>query len=124
MIAYNTNRDTSDRRATIFVGTDPRAAEPSPIQLVNSSTRPGQRRDPIRRTRESPMLRDGMAERLADIEGLPVLVRVLVQDVPAEMRSDLGTDANLQVLLATTLYKAIERMRGSPLRPVASSTQP
>jgi len=70
------------------------------------------------------MLRDGIAERLADIEGLPVLVRVLVQDVPAEMRSDLVTDADLQLLLSTTLDKAIERMRGSPLRCDASSTQP
>jgi len=70
------------------------------------------------------MLRDGIAERLADIEGLPVLVRVLVQDVPAEMRSDLVTDADLRLLLATTLDKAIERMRGSPLRRDASSTQP
>jgi hypothetical protein len=69
------------------------------------------------------MLRDGMAERLADIEGLPVLVRVLVQDVPAEMRSDLVTDADVQ-LLSTTLDKAIERMRGSSLRRDASSKQP
>ena len=64
------------------------------------------------------MLPDGMAERLADIEGLPVLVRVLVQDVPAEMRSDMHS------LLSTTLEKAIERMRGSPLRRDASSKQP
>jgi hypothetical protein len=64
-----------------------------------------------------------MAERLADIEGLPVLVRVLVQDVPAEMRSDLVTDADVQ-LLSTTLDKAIERMRGSSLRRDASSKQP
>jgi len=64
------------------------------------------------------MLRDGMAERLADIEGLPVLVRVLVQDVPAAMRSDVHS------LRSTTLKKAIERMRGSPLRRDASSTQP
>ena len=64
------------------------------------------------------MLPDGMAERLADIEGLPVLVRVLVQDVPAEMRSDV------QSLLSTTLEKAIERMRGSPLRRDAASKQP
>ena len=70
------------------------------------------------------MLRDGMAERLADIEGLPVLVRVLVQDVPAEMRSDLVTDADVQLLLSTTLDKAIERMRGSSLRRDASSKQP
>ena len=64
------------------------------------------------------MLPDGMAERLADIEGLPVLVRVLVQDVPAEMRSDMHS------LLSTTLEKAIERMQGSPLRRDASSKQP
>jgi DNA-binding response OmpR family regulator len=64
------------------------------------------------------MLPDGMAERLADIEGLPVLVRVLVQDVPAEMRSDMHS------LLSTTLEKAIERMRGSPLRRDAASKQP
>jgi hypothetical protein len=64
-----------------------------------------------------------MVERLADIEGLPVLVRVLVQDVPAEMRSDLVTDADVQ-LLSTTLDKAIERMRGSSLRRDASSKQP
>src|SRR6267142_6645632 len=124
MIAYNTNRDTSYRRATTFVGTDPRAVEPSPIQLVNSSTRPGQHRDPIRRTRVSPMLRNGMAERLADIEGLPVLVRVLVQDVPAEMRSDLATDADIHSLLSSTLEKVVERMRGSPLRRDEPSKQP
>ena len=70
------------------------------------------------------MLRDGMAERLADIEGLPVLVRVLVQDVPAEMRPDLITDADVHSLLSTTLEKAIERMRGSPLRRDAHSKQP
>ena len=65
-----------------------------------------------------------MAERLADIEGLPVLVRVLVQDVPAEMRPDLVTDADVHSLLSTTLEKAIERMRGSPLRGDAPSKQP
>ena len=65
-----------------------------------------------------------MAERLADIEGLPVLVRVLVQDVPAEMRPDLVTDADVHSLLSTTLEKAIERMRGSPLRRDAPSKQP
>ena len=116
MRAYNTNREISDRRASAFVGTDSAAAESSPIQLVNSSTRPGQHRNPVWRTPESPMLRNGMAELLADIEGLPVLVRLLVQDVPAEMRSDLVTDADVHSLLSTTLEKVIERMRGSPLR--------
>ena len=70
------------------------------------------------------MLWDGMAERLADIEGLPVLVRVLVHDIPAEMRSDLITDADVHSLLSTILEKAIERMRASPLRRDASPKQP
>ena len=120
MRAYNTNRDTSDRRASAFVGADSRAAEPSPMLLLNSSTRPGQHRSLVRRTREPPMLRNGTAELLADIEGLPVLVRVLVQDVPAEMRSD----ADIHSLLSSTLEKVVERMRGSPLRRDDPSQQP
>jgi DNA-binding winged helix-turn-helix (wHTH) protein len=69
------------------------------------------------------MLRNGAAELLADIEGLPVLVRLLVQDVPAEMRSDPVMDADVHSLLSATLEKAIERMRGSPLRHDAISEQ-
>jgi len=65
-----------------------------------------------------------MAELLADIEGLPVLVRLLVQDVPAEMRSDLATDADIHSLLSSTLEKVVERMRGSPLRRDEPSKQP
>src|SRR5712671_4212222 len=106
MRAYNTNRDTSDRMASAFVGTDSRTAEPRSIHLLNSSTRPGQHRSPVRRMREPPMLRNGMAELLADIEGLPVLVRLLVQDVPAEMRSD----ADIHSLLSSTLEKAVEKV--------------
>jgi DNA-binding response OmpR family regulator len=70
------------------------------------------------------MLRNGTAELLADIEGLPVLVRLLVQDVPAEMRADLVTDADVHSLLSTTLEKVVERMCGSPLRRDDPSKQP
>jgi DNA-binding response OmpR family regulator len=70
------------------------------------------------------MLRNGTAELLADIEGLPVLVRLLVQDVPAEMRSDLVTDADIHSRLSSTLEKMVERMRGSPLRRDDPSKQP
>jgi hypothetical protein len=69
-------------------------------------------------------LPNGTAEVLADIEGLPVLVRLLVQDVPAEMRPDLVTDADIHSLLSRTLEKAVERMRGSPLRRDDPSKQP
>ena len=94
------------------------------MHVLNSSTRPGQQRSLVRRTRESPALPNGTAEVLADIEGLPVLVRLLVQDVPAEMRSDLVTDADIHSLLSRTLEKAVERMRGSPLRRDDPSKQP
>jgi DNA-binding response OmpR family regulator len=66
------------------------------------------------------MLRNGTAEFLADIEGLPVLVRLLVQDVPTEMRSDADIDS----LLSSTLEKVVERMRGSPLRRDDPAKQP
>ena len=65
-----------------------------------------------------------MAELLADIEGLPVLVRLVIQDAPAEMRSDFAPDADVHSLLSTTLEKAVERMRGSPLRRDDPSKQP
>jgi DNA-binding winged helix-turn-helix (wHTH) protein len=123
MRANNTNYDMLDRNGTAFANTKSRADAPRPMQL-NSSTRPGQHRNPVRRTRETTVLRNGTAEVLADIEGLPVLVRLLVRDVPAEMRSDLATNADIHSLLSATLEKMIERMRGSPLGHEASSKQP
>ena len=121
MIAYNTNRDTSDGKASVFVSTDSRTADKRSTRLANSSNK---HRNLVRRTRESPTLPNGTAEVLADIEGLPVLVRLLVQDVPAEMRSNLVTDADIHSLLSRTLEKAVERMRGSPLRRDDPSKQP
>lgn len=91
------------------------------MQLLNSSTRQGQQRTVVRR---APMLRNGMAELLADIEGSPVLVRLLVQDVPAEMQRDLVTNSDIHSLLTSTLKTAIERMRGSPLGRDTPSKQP
>ena len=61
--------------------------------------------------------RDEMAEFLVDVDGLPVLVRLLVKDVPAEMQSNLGSnDADVHALLSRALEKAVDRMRGSSLR--------
>jgi DNA-binding winged helix-turn-helix (wHTH) protein len=71
------------------------------------------------------MLPIGKAELLADIEGLPVLVRLLVQDVPAEMQSHSvyeGADVNPR--LSSTLEKMVERMGGFPLRRDDPSKQP
>jgi DNA-binding response OmpR family regulator len=124
MRAYNSRCDTPNQMESAFVDADSRISEPRPVQLLNSSTRPGQHRSLARRTREPPMLRNGMAELLVDIEGLPILVRFLVQNVHAEARSDLVKDADIHSLLASTLEKMVERMRGSPLRRDAPSKQP
>jgi hypothetical protein len=62
-------------------------------------------------------LRNGAAELLADIDGLPVLFRFLVQDLPAEMQSDfVSKDADIYSFLSSALEKMVDRMGGSPLR--------
>ena len=118
MRTHNTSRHTGDRMESAFLHTDSRTLELRSIQLLNSSARAAQHRSSIRRTREPPVLPNGKAELLADIEGLPVLVRLLVQNVPAEMQSDAlygGDDINLR--LSSALERMVERMHGSPLRP-------
>jgi len=70
-------------------------------------------------------LRNGMAELLADIDGLPILLRFCVHDVPAEMRSEfVSGDADIYSLLSSTLEKMVDRMRGSPLRIEDSAKRP
>jgi len=66
-----------------------------------------------------------MAELVADIDGLPVLVRLLFKDIPAEMQSDLvSAGADIHSLLSSTLEKMVDRMRGSSLRRDAPSKLP
>jgi DNA-binding response OmpR family regulator len=66
-----------------------------------------------------------MAELLTDIDGLPVLVRLLIKDIPAELQSNFVSRGNdIQSLLSTTLEKMVDRMRGSSLRSDAPSKPP
>jgi DNA-binding winged helix-turn-helix (wHTH) protein len=68
--------------------------------------------------------RNETVEILADIEGLPVLVRVLLKDIPTGMQADFaskGTD--IHSLLSSTLEKMVDRMRGSSLRSAAPSNR-
>jgi DNA-binding winged helix-turn-helix (wHTH) protein len=59
-------------------------------------------------------LRDGIAEILADIDGLPVLLRILVKDAPAQIQSDFESkDADIHSLLSSILEKMVDRMSGS-----------
>jgi DNA-binding response OmpR family regulator len=63
-----------------------------------------------------------MAELVADIDGLPILVRLLV---PAEMSSDFAAkDADIHSRLSSILERIVNRMGGSPLRSDARSRQP
>jgi DNA-binding response OmpR family regulator len=72
-----------------------------------------------------PALRDEMAELLIDVDGLPVLVRLLVQNVPAEMRSRfISKDADIHALLSRVLEQAVDRMRGSSPRNDDASNRP
>jgi DNA-binding winged helix-turn-helix (wHTH) protein len=64
-------------------------------------------------------------EVLADIDGMPILVRFLVGDIPAEMQSDfVPTGVDLRSLLSSTFEKMVDRMRGSSLRSDGPSKLP
>ena len=118
----NTNIATADRVGPAFVGSDSRASRPIPMRLLNSSSK-GRQVIPTRQ--EPPMVRGEAAEILADIDGLPILVRFLVQDAPAELRSGaVAGDADIHSLLSSTLEKVVDRMRGSPLRRDDPKRQP
>jgi DNA-binding response OmpR family regulator len=127
MRAYNTNRDTPYRIDPEFVGTDSRTSEPrsASIRLLTSSTRHGQHRSVVRAMQTPPVLQNEMAEFLADIDGIPILVRFLVKDMSAKMHSDfVSKGADIHSLLASTLEKLVNRMRGSSPRSDDLSKQP
>jgi DNA-binding winged helix-turn-helix (wHTH) protein len=127
MRAYNTNRRTPDRAESAFVGTDSKTSEPrlASVHLLNSATGPGQPRSAVRSSRMPPTLRNEMAELLVDVDGLPVLVRLLVTDAPAEMQSgSVSKDADIHALLSRALEGVVDRIRESSLRNGDASKQP
>src|SRR6202166_4689351 len=110
----NNPRVIPDRTASAFVSPASISAEPRSTYLLNSSTRTRQDRSSVRRMQTPATLRDGIAEILTDIDGLPVLFRILVKDAPAQMQSDFGSkDADIHSLLSSTLEKMVDRMRGA-----------
>ena len=127
MRAYNASRDISRGIDPEFVGSDSRTSEPrsASIHLLNSSTRHGQHRSVVRSMPTPPALQNEIAEFLADIDGIPVLVRFLVKDMSAKMQSDfLSRGADIHSLLTSTLEKMADRMRGSSQRSDDLSKQP
>ena len=92
----------------------PRPAQARAAHVPNPPTR---HRSFVRSTRKPPMSRTDVAELLADIDGVPVLVRFIVTDMPARAESDfISEDADLHTLLSSTLEKMVDRMGGSSLR--------
>jgi DNA-binding winged helix-turn-helix (wHTH) protein len=70
-------------------------------------------------------LQNERTEVLADIDGMPILVRFLVGDITAEMQSDfVSTGVDLRSLLSSTFEKMVDRMRGSSLRSDGPSKLP
>jgi DNA-binding winged helix-turn-helix (wHTH) protein len=125
MISYNSNRKPLDRAESRFAGTDSRTSAPRSMQLQNSFTRPGQHVSVVRRTRMPATVGNGIAEVMADIDGLPVVFRVLVKDLSARMQSDsVSEDADINSLLSSTLQTLVDGMRGSSLRTAPPSKQP
>jgi DNA-binding winged helix-turn-helix (wHTH) protein len=119
MRVHNASRRTPDRAESAFVAADSRTAKPrsASIHLLNASTIPGEHPSAVRSTRMLPTLRNEMAELLVDVDGLPILVRFLVKEVPAEMQSHpVSKEADIHTLLSRTLEKVVDRMRGSSLR--------
>jgi len=61
--------------------------------------------------------RNEVAQLLADIDGVPVLIRFLVGDASLEMQCHLApANADLHSLLSSTVDKMVDRIGGSPLR--------
>jgi DNA-binding winged helix-turn-helix (wHTH) protein len=118
---------TSDRIDTALIGTDSRASESrsASIHLLSSSTRAERQQSNVLSRRASPKLWNEMAELITDIDGLPVLIRLLIKDIPAEMQSDfLSTGGDIHSILSSTLEKIVDRVRDSSLRSSVSSQQP
>ena len=127
MRAYNTKRDTPYRIDPEFVGTVSTTSEPrsASIDLLTSSTRHGQHRSVVRAMQTPPALQNEIAEFLADIDGIPILVRFLVKDMSAKMHSDfVSKGADIHSLLSSTLEKMVDRMRGSSQRSDGLPKQP
>jgi DNA-binding winged helix-turn-helix (wHTH) protein len=84
------------------------------IELLGSSTRAEQDQGRVQRRRASTKLRDEMAELLTEIDGLPVLVCLVITDIPADVRSDFLPGGNgVHSLPFTALEKMVDRVRGS-----------
>jgi DNA-binding response OmpR family regulator len=123
MRVHSTGRGTARRIDSAFAGADATTSEPgsASIHLLNSSLTPGEHRSAWM----PPTLQNEMAELVADIDGLPIVVRLHAKDLPTEMHADLvSKGADIHSLLSRTLEKMVDRMHGFSLRRDTPSKQP
>jgi DNA-binding winged helix-turn-helix (wHTH) protein len=120
MRTRSTSRNTPNRAEPVFVGAEPGISEPRSTHLPNPPTRRGRHRSLVWSTQNPPTPRNEVAELLTDVDGVPLLVRFLVEDGP-EDQSDF---VSLHLLLSSTLEKVVDWVRGSSLRSDDPSKQP
>jgi DNA-binding winged helix-turn-helix (wHTH) protein len=121
----NSSSRTPSRMDPVLAGagSTPSAPRPASIRSLNSPTRPGEHRN-ARRTRMPPTVQNEMVQLFTEIDGLPVLVRLLVKDMLAVMQSDFSSKgADIHSLFSNTLEKMVDRMRGSSSRRNGHSKQ-
>ncbi len=124
MRTHSKSSHASDRMVSAFVAADSGIPEPRSAS-IHLLTRPGQHRSVVRSQPVPPALRNEMAEFQADIDGLPILVRFRIRDIPAAMQSDSATrGTDIHSLLSSTLEKLLDRMRGSTPRSGGRPKQP
>jgi DNA-binding winged helix-turn-helix (wHTH) protein len=117
----------ADRIDAALIGTESRisGSRSASIHHLSSSTKARRQQGNVQNPRVPQKSRNEIAEVLTDIDGLPILVRLLIKDIPAEMQSDFVSRGNdIHSLLSGALEKVVDRMRGSSLRSDASSKQP
>jgi DNA-binding winged helix-turn-helix (wHTH) protein len=94
-----------------LVGNDPRTAQPRPAHLPKPTTAQ------ILSIKNPAKARNEVAQLLADIDGVPVLVRFLIGDASVEMQCHLvPANADLRSLLSSTVEKMVDWIGGSPLQ--------
>src|SRR6266404_3622705 len=100
--------DATDRMDSRLAGSGPRSASAHPMISSNRS-RQHRRLVP---SPQKPTSRNRMAELVADIDGLPILFRFLLKQVPAETQSDtVAKDAYTHSLLSSTLENIVDQLR-------------
>jgi DNA-binding winged helix-turn-helix (wHTH) protein len=127
MRVHDASRDTPHPTDLEFIGADSTNSQPrsASIQLLNSSTPSGRHRSVFQSTRMQPDLKNEMAELLADVDGLPILLRFHVEDISPQMQSDYASRRlDIHSLLSSTLEKMVDRMGGSCQRTDAPWRQP